>query len=499
MDKKMLPKYTESFWHKTSHVNEYPPLDEDIDVDVAIIGGGMAGILAAYEISSLGKSVALLEARKFIYGTTGFTTSKLSAQHNIIYYELIQRYGKEKARSFYDANMKGIEIIKDIAEKHGIECELKEQDAYVYTQFKSKVDHIKKEAKAYESLSIDGGLVDKLPIDLDIEAAIVMHKQYEFHPVMFLSGVLKELEKMNVSIFEHTMVTEVNDGDKVSLKTEDGKTISCKQAICASHYPVDDPANFYADNMRPEISFATIYEYNKEYPGGMYISYDNPRRTFRGVDANGKKYILVGGESHTLGTGSSDLERYEFIVDFARETFGVEDVIARWSSHDYLTKDSLPFVGLSSPERECVFIVSGFNKWGLSNSAIIGKLLVDFIEDKENIYKELFNPHREIPDIEELEQEPSKRKRRKSTSKDKAEELDKGEALTYKKDDKKYGIFKDSSGKLHHLDLTCTHLGCELGWNDGDKTWDCKCHGSRFNARGDVIEGPAMKALKNLD
>ena len=199
MDKKMLPKYTESFWHKTSHVNEYPQLDKDISVDVAIIGGGIAGILAAYEISSLGKSVALLEARKFIYGTTGFTTSKLSAQHNIIYDGLIQRYGKEKARSFYDANMEGIEIIKDIAEKHGIECELKEQDAYVYTQFKSKADHIKREAKAYESLSINGGLVDKLPIGLDIEAAIVMHKQYEFHPTMFLSGLLKELEKRNVS------------------------------------------------------------------------------------------------------------------------------------------------------------------------------------------------------------------------------------------------------------------------------------------------------------
>ncbi|NBI07278.1 FAD-binding oxidoreductase [Senegalia massiliensis] len=191
MNSEKLPKHTESFWHKTSHVNEYPKLDKDLYVDVAIIGGGIAGILAAYEIAKLGKSVTLLEARKLIYGTTGFTTSKLSAQHNIIYNELIERYGKEKARNYYDANMEGIEIIKNIAKKHDIKCELKEQDAYVYTIDKSKVSHIKKEAKAYENLSIDGELVEKLPVDLDIEAGIVMHKQYEFHPVMFLSGVLK--------------------------------------------------------------------------------------------------------------------------------------------------------------------------------------------------------------------------------------------------------------------------------------------------------------------
>lgn len=249
-----------------------------------------------------------------------------------------------------------------------------------------------------------------------------MHKQYEFHPVMFLSGVLKELEKMNVSIYENTMVTEVNDGQTVSLKTETGKTINCKKAICASHYPVDDPDKYYT-NMDPEMSLATIYELDDKYPGGMYISYDDSRRTFRSVDVKGKKYMLVGGESHTLGTGTSDFERYESIVDFAKETFGVKDVISYFSFHDYLTKDRMPFVGLSDPNRKNVYVVTGLSKWGLANSAISGKILADTIEEKDNPYKELFNPHREIPEIEEIQQEKSKEKPSSSTSKEKIDDL----------------------------------------------------------------------------
>lgn len=496
MDNKLLAENRESFWHKTSQMDEYPQLNRDLTVDVAIIGGGMAGILAAYQISGSGKRVALLEARKLVCGTTGYTTSKLSAQHNLIYDQLIRRYGIEKARRYYDANMEGIEMIKEIADKHQIKCELKEQDAYVYTQIKANKNRIEREAQAYKSLSIDGGLTEKLPVNLEIEAAVVMHKQFEFHPVMFLSGVLKELEKRKVLIFENTMVTEINDN--VSLKTDKDKIINCKKAICTSHYPVDDPDKFYTKKMNPEMSFATIYELDDSYPGGMYISYDYPRRTFRGVKAKGEKYILVGGESHPLGTASSDLERYQSIVDFAKKTFAVKELIARWSSHDYLTKDGLPFVGLSHPKRKNIFVVTGLNKWGLSNAAISAKILSDEIEGKINPYQDLFKPNREVPDLDKPEEKKSDQKEKSSTPKTKINDLENGEALTYEKDDKRIGIFKDDHGKLHHLDLTCTHLGCGLKWNDGDKTWDCPCHGSRFNATGHVIAGPAMKSLKKL-
>lgn len=497
MKNNSLPNHSESFWHMTSSVDKYPKLDKDLDVEVAVIGGGIAGILSAYELNKRGKKVALVEAREMLYGTTGFTTAKLSSQHNLIYNKLIKAYGEEKARKYFDANMEGINIIREISEKYKIECELKEQDSYVYTIHKEKLEDLREEALAYQSLSIDGELVEDLPVNLGIQGGLVMHRQYEFHPVMFLSGLLKELEKSGVLIFEHTMIKEVNDGDRVSLKTEDDKTISCDQAICASHYPVDDPDEFYTENMEPGMSLVSVYKYDGEYPGGMYISNSTPSRTFRLVEAEGKQYILVGGEDHPIGSGTSDLERYDILRGFAKDVFKAENLLAYWSAHDYLTKDRVPFVGLSGPDRKNVYLVTGLNKWGLSNSAISSKILADAIEGKENKYKEIYDPNRDIPDMDDESDKEEKRK--SSTPKDQVGNLNEGEALTYEEDETKFGIFKDEKGELHYLDLTCTHLGCDLAWNDGDKTWDCPCHGSRFDALGKVIEGPAMEPLRNAD
>ena len=492
MSKIELPRDTESFWHQTKSVANFPKLNQDIAVDVAVVGGGISGIIAAFELAKTNQRVALFEARELLHGTTGYTTAKLSAQHNLIYDELIKKYDEKTAQLYYEANMEGIEIIKDIVAKENIACDLKEQEAYVYTQDKRKVEMLNQEAIAYNKLKIDGGLKEELPVDISVQSSIVMRKQYEFHPVAFLAGVIELLKKMNVKIYEQTTINQIIDGRPVELKTNTGHTIKSKQAICATQYPVHEPKKIYARRFEPEISFALACEIEESFPGGMYINCDDPKRTFRAMRANNKEYLLVGGESHPIGDGFSDQERYENILAFAKANFTVKKVIAHWSSHDLITKDRIPMIGIIHPDEENVFVITGFSKWGLANAAIGAHVLKDLLDDKENPYKEMFDPHRDIP----KDDKETSEKHKSSIHRQKIEKLKTNEAIIIDKDDDKVGVYKDKQGSLHYLDMSCTHLGCGVKWNDGDKTWDCPCHGSRFSAIGNVVAGPATQPLK---
>lgn len=498
MSKIKLPKKTASFWHQTADVPNFPQLKENLSVDVAVVGGGISGIMVAYELAKTSKSVALFEARELLNGTTGFTTAKLSAQHNLLFNELIERYDKETAHLYYQANMQGIDIIKNLADKHGINCDLKKQDAYVYTQDESQKENIEKEAKAYNQLEIDGELTQKLPVDIEIDSAVVMHEQYEFHPVAFLVGIINQLEEMDVQIYEQTLINDVKDGNPVKLTTSSEYTIDAGQAIVATKYPVHDPKEMYTSKFQPEISFAIACEIDKAFPGGMYINCNNPKRTFRAMRANGKEYLLAGGESHPVGDGKSDQERYESILKFAEEYFSVKEVVAHWSAHDLITKDKIPMVGKIHPDEENIFVITGFSKWGLANAAISAELIRDLLSDNDNPYSEMFDPHREIPDATSLVEKEESTEYNASIHKKKVEALEKGEALIIEENDDKIGIYKDNEGTLHQLDTTCTHLGCGVEWNDGDKTWDCPCHGSRFKATGEVVAGPATEPLKKV-
>src|SRR5699024_1237516 len=217
-----LPNKTQSFWHQTAEVQDFPKLDQNLNVDVAVVGGGIAGIMTAYELTKTSKSVTLFEARELLYGTTGFTTAKLTAQHNLIYDELINRSGREHDHLYYQAHMQGINIIKDIATKHNSYCQVQKQEAYDHTQDKEKNEDLQKEAEAYDQLKIDGNLKDELPVDIPIESSVMMREQYEFQPVAFLAGMIEQLKEMDVQIYEQTTIKEVKEGSPVKLTTNSG-------------------------------------------------------------------------------------------------------------------------------------------------------------------------------------------------------------------------------------------------------------------------------------
>lgn len=498
MTQKNLPENRHSFWLATEEATNFPKLQEDIKIDIAIIGGGIAGVLTAYSLHRAGKNVALIDGREFCSGTTGNTTAKLSAQHQLIYEELINRYGNKHAKLFYDANMEGMQYIKEIAAELNIDCGLEEQSAYVYTENPTFNEQFKNEAKAYEELGIRGSLQKTLPFNDDIELAIKMDNQLQFHPTRFIQGVLRELKKHEVPIYEHSLINDIkqNEDQSMQLKTVDNITVTCNHAMFATHFPTFDPDNFYTE-MKPEMSYALLYEVDNLLFEGMYINTDSPTRTFRHVTMDNKNYLLVGGESHPIGDDRSTFDRYESIDQFAKKTFGVSNAIYRWSSHDLITKDRIPFIGDLHPDYPNIYTATGFSKWGLANAAIGAKVITDSVLGRGNIYDELFSPQRTIQELQETSSENEDYHTIKSLHlPEKIADLMPEEATVIENDEEQIGVYKDENKTLHYLDLACTHLGCSVKWNNGDKTWDCPCHGSRFNAVGELIEGPALVNLK---
>ncbi|WP_242698251.1 FAD-dependent oxidoreductase [Bacillus sp. SD088] len=221
----------------------------------------------------------------------------------------------------------------------------------------------------------------------------------------------------------------------------------------------------------------------------MYINVDRSVRSIRHTKVNDEEYLLVGGETHKTGDQHSTSDRYQQLAKFAEQTFSSSEVCSYWSEHDLVTEDRRPLMGYLASEDENIYTITGLNKWGLTNAAVGAKLICNLIMEQKNPYQEIFAANR-LQNNDEKED---------SSLQTKAAHLKKNQAATVEIDDQQIGLFKDQNGDIHYLDLACTHLGCEVHWNDGDHTWDCPCHGSIFNSTGKVVTGPAVQDLKKVD
>jgi Rieske Fe-S protein len=259
--------------------------------------------------------------------------------------------------------------------------------------------------------------------------------------------------------------------------------------------------------MYPERSYVIGIKAEKAYPGGMYVSVDDPVRSIRYTPFNGENLILVGGENHKTGQGPDTLDHYIALEEFANKTFGIKEYSYRWSTQDLTTLDKLPYIGPITDNNPNIMLATGYRKWGMTNGTAAAQILADRILEKDNQYKDLFSPTRE------KKADPNVKKFI-STNADVAKHLLKGKLEFVTKDPselqndegsvvlvngKRAGAYRDQEGKLHIVDTTCTHLGCECEWNHGDRTWDCPCHGSRYTFDGEVVEGPTKMPLKKVD
>jgi glycine/D-amino acid oxidase-like deaminating enzyme/nitrite reductase/ring-hydroxylating ferredoxin subunit len=499
-------KFPRTYWREIE-LPAFKSLDQDIKVDVAIVGAGITGITAAYLLTKEGKKVAILEAGGVLNGTTGHTTAKLTAQHGLIYDEFINHFGKEKARLYYESMMTAVQFVENTVNEKDIKCDFSKQDAYVYATTDEYVDKLKIEWEAYKSLDIDGALKDSIPFNIPAKASLMMRNQAQYHPLKFLKALLDEAVQAGCSVYENTVADDIEDDfSEPKVITKNGQRVTAKHVIIASHFPFYDKPGLYFARMYADRSYAIGVKTKQEYPGGMYISADSPSRSIRYTPLdNGESLLIIGGENHKTGQGVDTLKHFEELQVFTEEVFGIKEYQYRWSAQDNVTLDKMPYIGPYTEERKNVLVATGYKKWGMATGILAGHILKDYIIGGTNRYAELYSPSRfhADPDLKEVI----------STNADVAKHLLKGKLEIVEKvpDDlqegegsvvmyrgKRAGAYKDKDGKLYIVDTTCTHLGCECEWNHAEKSWDCPCHGSRYSYAGDVIEGPTKKALELL-
>lgn len=500
-----LPQFPKPYW-RDLEFPAFEPLNADLSVDVTVVGAGITGITTAYLLSKAGVKVALLEADRVLAGTTGHTTAKLTAQHNLIYDEIINHFGKDQAKLYYDSHMSAIQFVENEVDEKGIDCDFSKQDACVYAITEEYVEKIKTEWEAYKKLGIDGALKDTIPFNIPVKAALYMKNQAQYHPLKFLKSLLTEAVHAGCAVYEQTTATDIED-DKSEPKVyvKGGYKVTGKHVIMASHFPFYDKIGVFFARMYADRSYALAIKTDQKYPGGMYVSADDPARSIRSTPLNRETLWIIGGESHKTGQGINTMKHYEAVAEFAEETFGAKEIVYRWSAQDLTTLDKLPYIGPITEDRERVLVATGYKKWGMTTGILAGHILSDYVLNRENPYKELYSPSRFQADPDLKKAVTTNADVAKHLIKGKLEYTDKdaadlqpGEGSVVMFNGRRAGAYKDANGKLYVVDTTCQHMGCECEWNDGEKTWDCPCHGSRYSFNGEVIEGPALNSLELL-
>lgn len=458
-----------SLWTQTIDLPKFEESPEDMRVQNLVIGGGIAGLLIAYLLQSKGQEVVVLEANEIASGQTKNTTAKITSQHGLIYHDMIKNAGVERAKGYAKANEAAIKKYEEIITKEGIACDFVKRPSFLYSIKQDGVDKLQKEARAARELGIvaeyvEGYKVTELPFP--VVGAVRFDNQAQFHPLEFIREIAKTL-----TIYEHTKVLEVDD----YIVTTNRGVIVADHIIFATHYPFPIVPGYYFLRQHQSRSYVLALEGEgvpKEL-GGMYYGVDKGGISLRSADGK----LLFGGSGHRtgktgrgIGIGSrGDLHTLGYcdLRRTAKECYPKAKEVAYWAAQDCMPHDRIPFIGMYSKKREHWYVATGFQKWGMTSAMVAAMIISDAIVGKENPYAYVFSPQRLLV-----------RAGIKNFCIDAWESM---VGLTK-------GLFVKKTRK-------CPHMGCALSWNEEEGTWDCACHGSRFEKDGTLIDNPAQNSL----
>jgi len=506
MYESILSKDALSLWLDTQNTHSFPEVSRDEECDVLVVGGGITGITTAYLLSKENVNVVLVEAHRFLNLTTGNTTAKVTFQHDLIYRHILDKYNLNTAKLYYQAQLEGMSFIEKMVKEHEISCDFRKAYAMIYAHDDEGVRKLQKEHDAYEKIGIEGRLVDHVPFDLPGVMGLRVENQIEFDPVRYLNHLLSDLKETGVRMFEHTRAVDLEDEDGMKkVRMDNGKVIRANRVVVATGFPFYDGSGQYFTRLAPYRSYLVAFPVEKT-ENAMLITAGEPTYSIRFAEKDNQKYLLIGGRGHKVGQEESARDSYKELMRFGRNYFAAKEPSHRWSAQDYESLDKIPYIGRISSKVQGVYVATGFRKWGMTNGTFAAILLADTLMGRESPYKDIFLPSRgEIRENlgkavkENLNVAKEMIIGKVASKKTELSEIGLEEGGIIRHHGKRVGAYKDSSGKLILVDATCTHLGCELMYNNAEHTYDCPCHGSRFSHDGTIIEGPAVKPLKRVE
>ncbi len=431
---------TSSIWQDTVTLPRFPALTGDTGTEVLIIGGGMAGIMLALELSRRGVPYILVEKDRICGGVTHNTTAKISAQHGLIYHRIASRYGLAAAKAYLEANLRACGRYRELC--RNIDCDYEEKDSYVYTL--DGLDVLNAEMAVLKRIGYPAELRCGLPLPLETVGAVRFPSQAQFNPLKFAAAVARDL-----NIYEDTFVENVSGGVAVTPRGN----VRAKKTVVATHFPFMDRFGGYFLKMHQHRSYVIALR-GAYIPDGAYVDDSSTGLSFRGYG----DVLLLGGGGHRTG---KDGGGWEYLRKTAEKVYGGATEVNHWATQDCMTLDEIPYIGRYCSLTPDLYVATGFNKWGMTTSAVSAELLADAITDQKNPYAQLFTPQRNIFTKQLFR-----------------------------------NIGESALNLVRPTAPRCTHLGCALKWNSAEHTWDCPCHGSRFAEDGKVIDNPATKNLK---
>lgn len=515
-----------SFWlNSNENKNKYKELDKDISADVCIVGAGIFGLTCGYYLTKQGYNVVILEKEAEIASkTTGHTTAKITSQHNLIYKYLIDSFGVSEVKHYLYANQEAIENIYQIIKDENINCNFERQDSYVYTNNADELEKIKLENEAVNSIGFNSEFVTSTPLPFDVLGAIKFPNQAEFNPIKYAYGLANAIIKNSGKIYIDTLVQNIEKDDDIFITSCKDYVVRSKYVILATHYPFIDRLGYYFLKMYQSTSYVIAVDIGSKTFDGMYINSEEPTFSYRFINYNSKNLLLVGGADHKTGSKIDLSNAYNILEDEVRKYYPDCKVLYKWNTEDCITLDKIPYIGEFSHFMPNMYIGTGFNKWGMTSSNVAGNIIVDKILGRENEYENVFKATRlhpiknnvelgnmikettnsfvinkfKVPDADlDVIEDNSVMSGSKKAGNFEEIKNDSGHVLKY--NGQTIGIYKDNDGKIFAVNPICTHLGCLLSWNNLDKTWDCPCHGSRFDYKGHQLYNPAIRDLDVID
>lgn len=499
---------SESIWKTFSQQTNFARLQNDVFVDVAIIGGGITGISTAQQLKDSGLSTIVLESGKIGQGSTGHSTGNLYLNIEELLVSLKGKYDDDIIRKVIEARKKAFDVIESNVSKYQIDCDFRKRSMFIYEEEDSSSSTIKDEREFDKKIQISAQEINPKDFPFRFVSGVQYSDQAQFNPLLYTQGLALQVHKMDsCAVYENTRVKSIKEeGGNYKIQTTSG-VVKAKYVIHATHSPKGKQLSYHSRlGAYREYGVAAILEDNAAYPEGIFWLYQNDEKySFRTYSRNGKLHLMAIGKPHKVGQKGNNKQCIEGLIYFLNDKFPIKEITHVWGGQNYKPADNLPFIGrISSDSNE--FIATGFSTDGLIYGTLAATIIANIIKGNPDPYQEIFQPYRNqilesakkfVKENLNVTGQLLKDWVFKNDDHD-ISRIPKGKGEVIKRDGKRAAVYITPDGEPKILSAVCTHLGCIIHWNELENTWDCPCHGTRFNVDGEILEGPAFKPLQKL-